>query len=117
MNSGRQKREIPGTTILDGNQARKWHALDKICFSFNTTANREELLHDEQAHCRKYGLNTKPQDAIRKFNVLQLIAARGNVYYLAKLGGVFGLDVQDIGAQQTGMATKDDRARPVTAGR
>ena len=38
--------------------------------------------------------------------MLQLIAAGGNVYYLAKFAGIFGLDVQDIGAQQTGM-TKD----------
>ena len=37
-------------------------------------------------------------------NVLDLIAAGGNVYYLAKFAGIFGLDVQDIGAQQTGMS-------------
>ena len=28
----------------------------------------------------------------------------GNVYYLAKLAGIFGLNVQDIGTQQTGMS-------------
>ena len=38
--------------------------------------------------------------------MLEMIAAGGNVYYLAKLAGIFGLDVQDLGAQQTGM-TKD----------
>jgi protocatechuate 4,5-dioxygenase alpha chain len=38
--------------------------------------------------------------------VLELLEAGGNVYYLAKFAGIFGLDVQDIGAQQTGM-TKD----------
>jgi protocatechuate 4,5-dioxygenase alpha chain len=42
--------------------------------------------------------------------VLQLIAAGGNAYYLAKFAGIFGLDMQDIGAQQTGM-TKDS-SRP-----
>jgi hypothetical protein len=34
--------------------------------------------------------------------VLELIAAGGNIYYLAKFAGIFGLGVQDIGAQQTG---------------
>ena len=29
-------------------------------------------------------------------------AEGGNVYYLAKFAGIFGLDVQDMGAQQTG---------------
>ena len=44
--------------------------------------------------------------AIRNRNVLQLIDAGGNVYYLAKFAGILKLDVQDLGAQQTGM-TKD----------
>ena len=35
-----------------------------------------------------------------------MIAAGGNVYYLAKLAGIFGLNVQDIGAQQTGMTVE-----------
>ena len=36
--------------------------------------------------------------------MLKMIEAGGNVYYLAKLAGIFGLNVQDIGAQQTGMS-------------
>ena len=39
--------------------------------------------------------------------MLSLIAAGGNAYYLAKFAGIFGLDMQDIGAQQTGV-TKDE---------
>ena len=37
---------------------------------------------------------------------LQLIEAGGNAYYLAKLAGILGLNVQDIGAQQTGMSVE-----------
>ena len=33
-----------------------------------------------------------------------VIAAGGNVYFLAKLAGILGLNVQDLGAQQTGMS-------------
>jgi protocatechuate 4,5-dioxygenase alpha chain len=98
--------EIPGTTLFDGRQARKGYALNKMCFSFNEAANREAFLADEDAYCAKYGLNEQQREAVRKRNVLDLIAAGGNVYYLAKFAGIFGLDVQDIGAQQTGM-TKD----------
>ena len=54
---------------------------------------------------------------MRKRNVLELIAAGGNVYYLAKLAGIFGLNVQDIGAQQTGMSVADFKAKLVAAGR
>jgi len=63
-------------------------------------------LNDEDAYCAKFGLNAPQREAVRNRNVLQLIAAGGNAYYLAKLAGIFGLDMQDIGAQQTGM-TKD----------
>ena len=50
---------------------------------------------------------TQQKEAIRKRTVLDLIDAGGNIYYLAKFAGIFGLDVQDVGAQQTGM-TKDE---------
>lgn len=99
--------DIPGTTLFDGAQARKGYALNKMCFSFNEAANREAFLADEDAYCARYGLNAQQREAIRQRNVLDLIAAGGNVYYLAKFAGIFGLDVQDIGAQQTGM-TKDE---------
>lgn len=49
--------------------------------------------------------------------MLDLLAAGGNVYYLAKFAGIFGLDVQDIGAQQTGMTKKAFKAKLVEAGR
>jgi hypothetical protein len=35
-----------------------------------------------------------------------MIKAGGNVYYLAKLAGIVGYDVQDIGAPQTGMTVE-----------
>ncbi len=43
---------------------------------------------------------------MRARNVAQLIDAGGNIYYLAKLAGIFGLGVQDLGAQQTGMTVE-----------
>lgn len=112
-----QKRDIPGTTLFDGNQARKGYALNKMCYSFNSAENRAEFQRDEDAYCSKYGLNDEQRAAIRNRNVLELLAAGGNVYYLAKFAGIFGLDVQDIGAQQTGMSKEDFKARLVEAGR
>ena len=95
---------IPGTTLFDGDQAKKGYALNKMCFSFNEEANRRAFLADEEAYMRRFGLNEQQAAAIRARNVLQLIEAGGNVYYLAKFAGIFKLDMQDIGAQQTGMS-------------
>jgi len=108
---------IPGTVLFDGAQARKGYALNKMCFSFNSAENRAEFQRDEEAYCRKYGLNAAQRDAIRRRHVLDLIAAGGNIYYLAKFAGIFGLGVQDVGAQQTGMPVEDFRAMLLEKGR
>jgi len=99
--------EIPGTTMFDGKQAMKGYALNKMCFSFNHADNREAFRHDEEGYMTKYGLNEQQKAAIRARNVLQLIEAGGNIYYLAKFAGIFGLSVQDVGAQQTGMSVEE----------
>jgi len=109
--------KIPGTTIFDGEEARKGYALNKMCFSFNSAENRNEFLRDQDAYCAKFGLNAEQREAVRSLNVLRLIAAGGNAYYLAKLGGIFGLDMQDIGAQQTGTTKEAFKAKLIESGR
>lgn len=108
---------IPGTTLFDGTMARKGYALNRMCFSFNDAANRDAFLRDEEGYCARYRLTPEQREAVRARNVLAMIAAGGNVYYLAKLAGIFGLDVQDLGAQQTGMTKEAFKARLVDAGR
>jgi protocatechuate 4,5-dioxygenase alpha chain len=106
---------IPGTQPFDGRMARKGYALNKMCYSFNDAACRDAFRADEDAYCARYGLNDEQLAAIKARNVLALLAAGGNVYYLAKFAGIFGLDVQDIGAQQTGMTKDQFKAKLVAA--
>ncbi|HUK58164.1 MAG TPA: protocatechuate 4,5-dioxygenase subunit alpha [Stellaceae bacterium] len=112
----RHHREIPGTPIFDGEAAARGYALNRMCFSFNSAANRASFLADEDGYCAKYGLSPEQRDAVRKRDVLALIEAGGNIYYLAKLAGIFGLGVQDIGAQQTGMSVEAFKAKLLAAG-
>jgi protocatechuate 4,5-dioxygenase alpha chain len=88
-----------------------------MCYSFNDAECRKAFVQDEDAYCTRYGLNDEQRAAIKARNVLQLIAAGGNAYYLAKFAGIFGLDMQDIGAQQTGMSKDEFKAKLVAAGR
>jgi protocatechuate 4,5-dioxygenase alpha chain len=104
---------IPGTTLFDGAQARKGYALNKMCYSFNSAENRAAFRADEEGYMRSYGLNAQQAEAIRQRDVLGLIAAGGNVYYLAKFAGILGLDVQDLGAAQTGLSKEEFKARLV----
>ena len=109
------RHHIEGTTLFDGDAAQKGYALNRMCFSFNSAENREAFRRNEDAYCARYGLTKEQREAVKSRNVLQLIEAGGNVYYLAKLAGIFGLNVQDIGAQQTGTSVDEFKAKLVAA--
>ncbi len=98
---------IAGTTLFDGKAAAKGFALNAMCFSFNEAANRAEFTRDENAYCTKFALTPEQHEAIATRNVLGMIAAGGNIYYLAKFAGILGLNVQDVGALQTGMSVAE----------
>ena len=104
---------IPGTILFDGAQARKGYPLNKMCFSFNDAVNRAAFRRDEETYMRHYGLNEEQAQAIRERDVSKLLAAGGNIYYLAKFAGILGLDVQDLGAAQTGLSKDEFKARLV----
>jgi protocatechuate 4,5-dioxygenase alpha chain len=98
---------IPGTTLFNGAAAAKGYALNAMCYAFNHAENRAAFLADEAAFCARYGLTPDQRAAVAARDVLAMIAAGGNIYYLAKLAGIFGLGVQDVGALQTGMSVAD----------
>jgi protocatechuate 4,5-dioxygenase alpha chain len=103
--------------VFDATAARRGYALNRMCYSFNEAANREAFRRDEGAYCERFGLSPEQRAAVSSRNVLDLLRAGGNIYYLAKLAGIFGLSVQDIGAQQTGTSVEEFRARLAAEGR
>jgi protocatechuate 4,5-dioxygenase, alpha chain len=107
---------IPGTPIFGADAARRGYALNRMCYSFNDPANRAAFLADEDAYCARFGLTPQQRQAVRERDVLAMLEAGGNIYYLAKLAGIFKLNVQDIGAQQTGMSVDAFRAKLLAAG-
>lgn len=112
MHTLTQERDIPGTPVFDRQAARRGYALNKMCFSFNSKANRDEFLRDEVAYAKKYGLNDEQIQAIVNRDVLKLIGQGGGAYYLGKLvSGVLGLDMQDLGAIQTGLTKEQFQKR------
>ena len=116
MSSSRLNPVIPGTTLFDGAQAMKGYGLNKMCYSFNRAEARAAFVADEEAYMNDFGLGEAQRSAVRNRNVLELIEAGGNIYYLAKLAGILGLGVQDIGAQQTGVTTEEFKEKLRKAG-
>src|SRR5262249_58941084 len=101
---------------VDGRKAMGGYALNKMCFSFNSAENREEFRRDEEAYCKKFSLTSEQRKAIHDRDVLNLLEVGGNIYYLAKWAGIFGLNVQQIGAQQRGMTEEQFKEMLVRAG-
>jgi len=104
------REEIAGTTIFDGTMEQRGYALNAMCFSFINAANRDAFRRNEATYCDRFGLNAEQLQAVADRNVLGLLAAGGNIYYLAKLAGIWGLNVQDVGAAQTGMSVPEFKA-------
>jgi protocatechuate 4,5-dioxygenase alpha chain len=104
------RRAIPGTALFDGDLAARGFALNAMCHSFNNAANRAAFVADEQAYGDKFGLTGPQSAAVAARDVPAMLAAGGNVYYLAKLAGIFGLNVQDLGALQKGCSVAQFRA-------
>lgn len=113
------KNEVPifGTTFFDGNMARKGYGLNKMCFSLNEAAAREAFFADEMAYCDRFNMSEEQKQAVRDRDVLRLIELGGNIYYLAKFAGALGMNMQDIGALQTGMSLEAFKQKLVDAGR
>ncbi len=108
---------VPGTTFFDGGMARKGYGLNKMCFTFNEAKAREEFFEDEMAYCDRFGLTEEQKQAVRERDVLKLIEEGGNIYYLAKFAGLLGMNMQDIGALQTGVSLEEFKQKLVDAGR
>ncbi|MGV3556227.1 MAG: protocatechuate 4,5-dioxygenase subunit alpha [Croceibacterium sp.] len=104
------KRLIPGTPVFDGDSAQAGYALNAMCYSFNDKANRDAFVADEEGYMARFGLSQAQKDLVRTRDVLGMVQGGGNVYYLAKLAGIFGLNVQDLGALQTGLALDEFKA-------
>jgi protocatechuate 4,5-dioxygenase alpha chain len=107
---------IPGTFVFDGRMAERGYALNKMCFSFNDAQNRAAYSRDEEGYCDRFHLTAEQRRALKSRNVLELLRAGANIYYLAKWAGILGLNVQQIGAQQRGVSEEAFKQMLVSAG-
>ena len=105
---------VPHTYLFDGRMAMKGYDLNRMCYSFNTADNRKKFKAFPEAYCRAYHLTREQVHAVTDLDVLRLLQLGGNIYYLAKLAGIYGMSVQDLGAERPGLRPDELRAMPVT---
>ena len=56
MASNYTDRQFQGTYLFDGQMAKKGYGLNKMCYSFNDQAARDEFNADPEAYCEKFKL-------------------------------------------------------------
>ncbi len=112
-----EQKQIFGTYLFGAEAAQKGYALNNMCFSFNDQVNRDAFKADPASYCKKFNLNEEQTKAVLAKDVLGCLHAGGNIYYLAKMTGIYGMNMQDIGAIQTGVTLDEFKAKLVEAGK
>ncbi len=108
--------DIPGTFVFDGRRSLMGWPLNKMCMSFNDEAKRDEFKADVDGYCRRFGLSEEQIQAVKDMNALRMMELGGNIYYMAKLIGIYGLNVQDVGAQMRGVTVDEFKAMLLAQG-
>ena len=101
-----ENKPIPGTSMFDGHLSRKGFQLNKMFYSFNDKPARDAFLADQAAYCDKFKVTAIQKEAVLNKDILKLLDEGASIYHLAKFAGVFGMNMQDIGALQTGMTVE-----------
>ena len=99
--------DIPGTTVFDGNMARKGFHLNQFCMSLMKAVNREAFKHNESAYLDRYPLTDAQKQAVLARDFTQLIALGGNIYYLVKISSCDGLSVAAAVSTMTDLSTEE----------
>ncbi len=96
--------DIPGTTVFDGDQARKGFHLNQFCMSLMKAANRQSFKSDESSYLEQWAISKEQKQAVLERNYTQLIALGGNIYYLVKLSSTDGISVAAMVSTMTNLS-------------
>lgn len=108
MNSNNKSyHDIPGTTVFDGEMARKGFHLNQFCMSLMKAVNREAFKQNERAYLDQYPMSEEQKQAVLDRNFTQLIALGGNIYYLVKISSADGLSVAAAVSTMTNLSTEE----------
>lgn len=86
--------DIPGTYVFDGQHAHGAYPLNTLLFSLNQAANRDSFAKDPAAYCDRHGVAGRYKELVLEKDVLGMLRAGANIYYLAKMAVPCGTSVQ-----------------------
>jgi protocatechuate 4,5-dioxygenase alpha chain len=117
MSLDKPYKDIPGTTVFDAEQARIGYHLNMFCMSLMKAANRERFKANERAYLDEWPMSEEQKLAIMARDYNRMIAAGGNIYFLAKLFATDGKSFQYAAALMTGMSQEEYARMMLNGGR
>lgn len=115
--SNKPYKDIPGTIIFDAEQSRKGYYINQFCMSLMKAENRERFKQDERTYLDEWPLTEAQKEALLARDLNKCLALGGNIYFLAKLGGVDGKSFQQLAGSMTGMSEEAYREMMIKGGR
>lgn len=109
--------DIPGTTVFDADMARRGYHLNQFCMSLMKAENRERFRAEERACLDEWPMSEEQKEAVLARDYNRMIAAGGNIYFLAKIFATDGQSFEIAAASMTGMSREDYRAMMLSGGR
>ena len=109
--------DIPGTTVFDADQSRRGYPLNSFCMSLMKADNRARFKADERCYLDEWPMSAEQKQAVLARDYNRMIAAGGNIYFLAKIFSTDGLSFQYAAATMTGMSQQEYAQMMLAGGR
>ena len=109
--------DIPGTTVFDADMSRRGYHLNQFCMSLMQAENRDRFRADERAYLDEWPMTEEQKTAVLARDYNAMLAAGGNIYFLAKIFSADGKSFVHAAAKMTGMSEDEYQAMMRAGGR
>jgi protocatechuate 4,5-dioxygenase alpha chain len=117
MSLDKPYKNIPGTTVFDAEMARRGYHLNQFCMSLMKHDNRERFRKDERAYLDEWPMSEEQKQGVLTRDYNRMIAAGGNIYFLAKLFATDGQSFEQAASSMTGLSREEYRNMMLEGGR
>ena len=109
--------DIPGTYVFDPQHSMAGYELNMFCMSLNSATNRDRFRADEQAYLDEFSLTADQRRAVLARDWVGMLRLGGNIYYTFKIAIFDGLNMQEVGANMSGVTADCFQQMMINGGR
>lgn len=109
--------DVPGTIIFDADMSRKGYHLNQFCMSLMKAENRAKFKAGERAFLDEWPMTEEQKQGVLTRDYNRMMAAGGNIYFLAKIFSTDGISFQDAASTMTGMTVEEYKQMMLNGGR